>query len=206
VKSYEDQLRAQACSVCGPNFVGRCPHKIQSLDPRPGFVMDGVKPRRVEALDPRSAPVKRTPSDWDLFYFSMAQLVQTRSKDPERRVGAVLVTANRRQLSIGYNGLPGGIPDDPRTLGDREEKLRLMVHAEQNCLKQAPFPPAGASLYVTRFPCGECATLITTAKVARVVAPRFDHGHPRWGSSWLTALARFNFHGLAVLFVDDLHA
>lgn len=180
--------------------------KIQALDPRPSAVLEGVRARSIASLDPRTAPVKRTPSDWDLFYYGMAQLVQTRSKDPERRVGAVLVTGNRRQLSIGYNGLPGGVPDDPRVLLNRQEKLRLMVHAERNCLQQAPFAPRGTSLYTTRFPCAECADLVIAAKVARVVAPRFDHEHPRWGTSWLQALSRFNFHGVGVLFVDDLHA
>lgn len=130
-------------------------------------------------------PIKRSQKDWDLFfYYSVAQNVALLSKDPDRKVGAVIITPDRRQMSFGYNGFPPGVEDRPSLLADREFKLANMVHAEDNALRQAPFPTEGCTLYVTRFPCLECAHKLWAARIARVVAPEPDFGHPRWGKSW----------------------
>ena len=42
------------------------------------------------------APIKRTQDDWDRFFYGMAELSASMSKDPDRKVGAVLVTPDRR--------------------------------------------------------------------------------------------------------------
>lgn len=133
------------------------------------------------------APIKRTQAFWDKFFIDLAQRTAELSKDPNRQVGAVLVSPDRRQVSFGYNGLPADCPDLPSILNDKQAKQPLMVHAEDNCLKQSPFSAAGCTLYVTRFPCDKCAALIAAAKVARVVAPMPDYAHVRWGVSWLEA-------------------
>ncbi len=132
-------------------------------------------------------PYKRPQADWDRFHMDLAERVAQLSKDPDRKVGAVLVTPDRRQLSIGYNGFPAGTYDSPAHLKDRHFKLALMVHAEENCLHQAPFNPAGCSLFVTRFPCSDCADRILAAGVHRLVAPLPDLAHIRWGESWRLA-------------------
>lgn len=134
-------------------------------------------------------PIKRSRSEWDAFFMAFARDVAQLSKDPNRKVGAVLVAPDRRQLSIGYNGLPADMPDLPSLLSDKEAKQEHMVHAEDNCLRQAPFPAKGCTVYVTRFPCLECASKLREAGVARVVAPRPDLGHGRWGKSWSVATA-----------------
>lgn len=148
---------------------------------------------------PDEAPVRRSEEDWHGFYFSMALLVESRSKDPNRRVGAVLVTPDRRQLSIGYNGLPTELPDEPHLLRDREFKLRHVVHAERNCLRQAPFSPVGATLYSTSFPCYDCADLLCMSGVGALVAPAPDLGHARWGDSWYAARARMQRCGVRLV-------
>jgi dCMP deaminase len=137
---------------------------------------------------------KRPPAEWRAFFMDLAERVALLSKDPRRKVGAVLVTQDRRQLSFGYNGLPAGIPDTPAHLEDRQFKLAHTVHAEDNCIGQAPFSTVGCSLYLTRFPCQKCAQKIADAGVAEVVAPIPDLSHPRWGVSWREAtnlLARY---------------
>lgn len=137
------------------------------------------------------APIKRTRDQWDRFFFRFALEVATCSKDPDRQVGAVLVPGDRRQLSMGYNGFPEGIPDLPSHLADKAFKLANMVHAEENCLHQSPFNPSGCTMYVTRFPCHHCAERIQGSGVSRVVAPPPELGHPRWGESWARALDIF---------------
>lgn len=135
------------------------------------------------------APIKRTRAEWDAFFMDMAHRVGGLSKDPDRKVGAVLVSTDRRQMSIGFNGFPPETDDLPSLLADRDFKLAHMVHAEDNCLRQAPFSPAGCTLYVTRFPCLPCACKLRDARVSRLVAPKPDLGHARWGKSWAAATA-----------------
>ena len=144
------------------------------------------------------APIKRTQAEWDAFFMDMALRVGGLSKDPDRKVGAVLVSPDRRQMSIGFNGFPPETDDLPSLLADRDFKLANMVHAEVNCLRQAPFQLEGCALYITRFPCNRCAERIVASGVRRVVAPAPDFGHARWGSSWRQAASSMESAGLAI--------
>lgn len=69
---------------------------------------------------------------WDKHFLEMALHHSRLSKDPSTKVGAVIVGPDRELLSAGFNGFPRGIVDDPLRLGDREIKLKLVVHAEMN--------------------------------------------------------------------------
>lgn len=145
------------------------------------------------------SPLKRTPEEWDAFFYTIADRVASLSKDPERKVGAVIVAPGKRQMSFGYNGFPPHIEDLPTYLFNREFKLANMVHAEDNALRQAPFPTAGCAVYVTRFPCFECAGKLREAGVTKVVAPPPDLSHHRWGFQWRGALMLFETHGIEVV-------
>lgn len=143
------------------------------------------------------APIKRSQSDWDLFFMSQAEQVGRLSKDPDRKVGAIIITADRRQMSFGYNGFPPDVEDRPSLLADRDFKLDNMVHAEMNAIGQCPFPMRGTTLYVTRFPCLPCAKEVAARRIGRIVAPEPDFRHSRWGVSWAQAihyLADSNVH------------
>ena len=50
-------------------------------------------------------------TDWDKRFLNIAKEVSAWSKDPDAKVGAVIVSKSRRILSIGYNGLPAAMPD-----------------------------------------------------------------------------------------------
>lgn len=145
--------------------------------------------------------VKKSPLDWDWYYMNIAGAVSEGSKDPNRKVGAVLVTPDKRQLSIGYNGFPPEVPDLKAHLRDQTYKRQHMVHAECNCLRQAPFPTDGCTLYVTRFTCSECAEQVLEKKVARVVAPAPDFDHAFWGSSWKAAEEKLAKAGVAITYL-----
>lgn len=140
---------------------------------------------------------------WDKAFFRMAQASGSLSKDPDRKVGAFLVSHSRRLTAMGYNGFPAFIEDTPERLYDREFKLKHTVHAEANALTHAMFDPGGATLYVTRFPCDQCAARLAAAGVDRVVAPAPDLRHPRWGESWDRALKTFQKAGVVVDYMED---
>lgn len=141
--------------------------------------------------------ITRGPQDWDAFYYAMADFVGKQRAKPRRKVGAVLVTPDRRQLSIGYNGFPPEIPDTRQNLTD-PAMAHLIDHAEVNCLRQAPFNVRGCTLFVTYFPCHRCAQAIAQAGVTRIVAPYPDLTHPEWGESWQSALALLSNTGVEV--------
>ena len=146
------------------------------------------------------APIKRTQLDWDRFFYGMALLAAEQSKDPDRKVGAVLVSADRRQVSPGFNGFPPDVQDLPSLLADRDFKLAHMVHAEDNCLRQSPFMTTGCTVYVTAFPCLHCAFKLRAAGIRRVVAPRPDLGHHRWGKSWAMSVAVLTNAGILITY------
>lgn len=145
--------------------------------------------------------IKRTEADWDSFFYRIAMQVEALSKDPDRQVGAVIVAPGRRQMSFGYNGFPPGVEDLPSLLHDREFKLANMVHAEDNALRQAPFPTAGCAVYATRFPCFECAGKLAEAGIVKVVAPAPDFEHHRWGFQWRGARMLFKERRIRVVYV-----
>ncbi|WP_078615439.1 deoxycytidylate deaminase [Streptomyces sp. NRRL S-475] len=119
---------------------------------------------------------------FDEFYLAGAQWAATRADCTRSRVGAVLVSHDHR-VSIGYNGLPAGIPgcatagNCPRgrlspedCAPDSDYANCAADHAEYNAVTRArPEDLPGATLYVTRRPCPRCSTLIRSAGIARVV-------------------------------------
>ena len=49
---------------------------------------------------------------WDEYFMGVALLSAQRSKDPGTQVGACIVGQDNKILSMGYNGMPIGCPDD----------------------------------------------------------------------------------------------
>lgn len=124
-------------------------------------------------------------TDWDSRFVELAFLFGSWSKDPERKVGAVIVSKDRRSIASGYNGFPRGIEDRPDRLSEGSSKLILTLHAELNAILNATFPLKGTSLYVTRPPCHECAKAIIQVGIARVVRPAYANDTAsKWYPSW----------------------
>src|SRR5690554_41823 len=101
---------------------------------------------------------------WDQYFMGIAHLSANRSKDPSTRVGAVIVDPSKKIVGIGYNGFPSGVSDDEnpwKREGDfTETKYAYVVHAELNAILNAPREVRGCSIYVSLFPCNECAKAI----------------------------------------------
>ena len=122
---------------------------------------------------------------WHDRFFEMARMVGSWSKDPSTQVGAVIVRPDRTIASVGYNGFPRGVSDDPTTLDNRPAKYLRTVHAEANAILSAREPLHGCTLYVTPLhPCANCAGLIIQAGIVSVryelrlgdrAAAWFDH-------------------------------
>lgn len=111
-------------------------------------------------------------SERDRKHLRLAQSVaDIFSKDPNTRVGAVVLGAEPNELAIGFNGLPPGMADDDRLL-NREWKNAHVRHAEANALSNVRgFKPR--TIYATHFPCPQCSLAILAARsIRRVVTFR----------------------------------
>ena len=90
-------------------------------------------------------------SKWDFRFLDMAALIANWSKDPSTKVGAVIVDKNNRVISLGYNGLPSSVPDDPEILNNRFEKYKYIIHAETNAILTANSSVKDCSVYTFPF-------------------------------------------------------
>lgn len=115
---------------------------------------------------------KHSYSSADLLFMRMALQVAEASKDPDEKVGCILVSPDKRQLAYGFNGFPQGVPDKEEWLTNKEVKNKLMVHAELNALLNCHTRPEGWSLYVTKPPCLHCALTILNSGISSVITPR----------------------------------
>jgi len=111
---------------------------------------------------------------WDEYFMGVAELSAQRSKDPKAQVGCCIVNPdNKHILSIGYNGLPYGFNDDEfsweKSDNFLESKLSYVVHAEANAILNAKQDLTGSEVYVTMFPCNECAKLLAQSRVKKVI-------------------------------------
>ncbi|MBP3469963.1 MAG: dCMP deaminase family protein [Lachnospiraceae bacterium] len=111
---------------------------------------------------------------WDEYFMGVSMLSGMRSKDPNTQVGACIVSEKNKILSMGYNGLPNGCDDDDFPW-DREgnmldTKYPFVTHSELNAiLNYRGGSLEGAKLYVSLFPCNECAKAIIQAGITTVI-------------------------------------
>lgn len=111
--------------------------------------------------------------NWDEYFMGLAHLSAKRSKDPSTQVGAAIVSPEHRVVGIGYNGFPNGCNDDEFPW-DREgefgcTKYPFVVHAELNAILNSTTNLKGCSIYVSLFPCNECAKAIIQSGIQRIV-------------------------------------
>ena len=111
---------------------------------------------------------------WDEYFMGVADLAGMRSKDPNTQVGSCIVSREHKILSIGYNGMPSGCDDD-QFPWDRDgavlmTKYPYVTHSELNAiLNYRGGSLENSTLYVSLFPCNECAKAIIQAGIKRVV-------------------------------------
>ncbi len=111
---------------------------------------------------------------WDEYFMGVAKLAAMRSKDPNTQVGACIVSNDNKILSMGYNGLPIGCSDDEfpwsREGDPLDNKYLFTAHSELNAiLNYRGGSLDNAKMYVTLFPCNECAKAIIQAGIKTIV-------------------------------------
>lgn len=117
------------------------------------------------------------PDHWDHRFLSLAEHISGWSKDPSTKVGCVVVGPDREIVSTGYNGFPRGAVDHSTRYDDRDTKMRLICHAEENAVAHAArngVSLMGTTAYVTWPPCPRCSRSLIQAGIVRVVHYEVD--------------------------------
>lgn len=137
---------------------------------------------------------------WNQRYIRLAREIASWSKDPGTKVGAVAVGAYGQILSTGYNGFPRTIADTPERLNNRETKLSLTIHAENNCILNAALSGVslnGAALFVYGLPiCSHCAINVIQAGIKRVGMEYPYKISTEWQDSWTKTKQLFDEAGI----------
>ncbi|KAH9705365.1 CMP/dCMP-type deaminase domain-containing protein [Citrus sinensis] len=163
-------LGALASAVAFRFFFSSNPKKllsrIDSSQSQNGVVASKV----VSSRSPFDPSKRKGYLSWDDYFMAIAFLSAERSKDPNRQIIFLW-------LGIGYNGFPRGCSDDKlpwakkSKIGDPlETKYPYVCHAEVNAILNTNHASAaGQRLYVTMFPCNECAKIIIQSGVSEVI-------------------------------------
>jgi len=138
---------------------------------------------------------------WDLRFLDVTELVASWSKDPDCKVGAVIV-ADRRIISTGYNGFVAG---DSDWYGcTKEEKLERTIHAELNAILNAGQPVDGFKLYTTKAPCFRCCVYIAQAGISSVHTKAISISGRTWFDSQTRGKAYLEDIGIKYRTLADL--
>ena len=117
---------------------------------------------------------------WDLAYMDTAERFASLSTAKRLHVGAIVVKDNRI-ISIGYNGMPSGWDNtcEETVITEYETHTEAVdvtkqevIHAEANAiakLAKSNESGAGATMYITHSPCIECAKIIYSSGIKKVM-------------------------------------
>ena len=113
--------------------------------------------------------------EWEEYFMELAKLTAKRSKDPVTQVGDVIINKNKRIIALGYNGFID-IPDNDKLFpwtknsnNYEEIKYSYVIHAEANAILNSTSSIKDSTLYVTLFPCRECAKLIIQSGIKKII-------------------------------------
>ena len=111
---------------------------------------------------------------WNQYFMALALLSAQRSKDPNTKVGACIVTPENKIVGIGYNGMPIGLDDsimpwERSAESQLDTKYPYVCHAELNAILNSIKDISGCTLYVTLYPCNECAKAIIQSGIKKLV-------------------------------------
>lgn len=135
--------------------------------------------------------------DWDDTWMGLAVWISGRSKDPNTQVGACIVDQYNHIVGLGYNGFPKDIDNNDlpwdRKGGFLDTKYAYMCHAESNAIDNSDCNRIrGSRIYVTLFPCNECAQRIIQKSIREVIylSDKYHDTEPMQASRRLLELAK----------------
>ena len=143
---------------------------------------------------------------WNLRFMKLAKETASWSKDLRTKVGSVIVR-DRNPISMGFNGLPTNCNDEIKERFEPPQKYLWTIHSEANSLVQAAkhgVKTEGCFMYVTLFPCANCAGLIVNAGIKKLICedkPNFDD--VRWGENWKISQIILREGGIEIEYINQ---
>jgi len=145
-------------------------------------------------------------ADWDTRFIELARHIGQWSKDQSRQVGCVIIGPNNEVRSTGFNGFPRGADETVSSRHLRPTKYLWTEHAERNAIYNAArmgTPLDGCRMYLSWFPCMDCARAIVQVGIVELVALRPNTDDPQWGSDFSAALELFKETKISLRWYED---
>ncbi len=143
-------------------------------------------------------------NNWDIKFIELSKHIAEWSKDTNRKVGSVIVDEDNIVMAMGYNGFPRGCDDSISARYEKDLKYYFTEHAERNSLYHAArhgVSLKGCRIYVTSFPCSDCARGIIQAGITKIISPEPDVEHEKWGVHFKAALVMLEEAKVEVEFI-----
>jgi dCMP deaminase len=141
--------------------------------------------------------------NWDRRFLALAQHVAEWSVDPTTKVGCVIVGPTKEVRVLGYNGLPREVETTVGRL-ERPVKYVWIEHAERNAIYAAArtgIALDGCRMYLSWFPCIECARAVVQAGIRELVAIEPDWTSQPWGPQFVKARGLLSEGNVSVQFL-----
>lgn len=140
---------------------------------------------------------------WDEYFMGIAILSSLRSKDPSTKVGACIVTPDKRIIGTGYNGFPSckngdadkELPWTKDSDNELENKYLYVVHAEPNAILNSTASTRDCCMYLSWFPCAECTKIIIQSGINKIVYLH-EHTTDRYRTSMEASKRMLNLAGI----------
>jgi len=122
-----------------------------------------------------------------LNFRAVAEAIATNSKNPKRKIGAIILRPDFTIVSTGWNDIARGVEHRAERY---EQPLKdfYCVHAELNAILNAArigVSTDGCIMLVTGLmPCANCANAIVQAGIRGVAFPRSNEIDTRWQESF----------------------
>jgi dCMP deaminase len=145
-------------------------------------------------------------TDADRQFMELARHIGTWSKDPQTKVGCVIVGPDGEIRSTGCNGFPRGVRDDVAERRAKPDKYRWTEHAERNAIYTAArtgIPLKGCQMYLPWFPCMDCTRAIVQVGLRELVALEPNLTDPVWGEDFRLAVALLAESDVCVRWYQD---
>ena len=127
--------------------------------------------------------------DWDIYFLNIAEVVRTKSKDPNTQIGAVIVGPEHQIISTGFNGFPRGVDEeDYPSRWERPLKYKFIEHAERNAIYNSARHGVAlrdCTLYLVgmgppTLPCTDCARAIIQSGITCVTGKGYKQLPDNW--------------------------
>lgn len=144
-------------------------------------------------------------NDLNSYFMNVAALNAKKRKAYSNQAGACIVAPSLRIVGMGHNTSSSKKPRAIELLSklanyNKAQKPNFIYHAELNAiLNKKEFSLAHCTIYVTEFPCIECAKLIIQSEIKKVVYANESQCQKTTREEERAARLLFNLSGVQVV-------